>query len=191
MHIHQKAETLSFEGHGTRVYSFLAGVVLRRMYRRIALDNASATGAALDVGTGPGVLVAELARRTGLTVTGVDISADMVKRAARNVRHLPRASVRVGDAANLPFADDSFDLVVSSLSLHHWGDPAGAATELARVLRPGGTLRIYDVRSAKWDAFLAAAGDLFVLDGQTPFPTGIPLFWKLTRLDMRPSRVAR
>jgi ubiquinone/menaquinone biosynthesis C-methylase UbiE len=182
MHIHRQAETRSFAGHGTRFYSFLAGVVLRRMYRRIALDNAGSPGTALDVGTGPGILVAELARRTGLAVTGVDTSTDMVKRAAHNVRHHPRASVQVGDAANLPFADDSFDLVVSSLSLHHWDDPAAAAAELARVLRPGGTLRIYDVHSAKLDEFLAA--DRFVLSGQTPFPTGIPFFWKLTRLTL-------
>jgi SAM-dependent methyltransferase len=52
---------------------------------------------------------------------------------------------RVGDVASLPFADASFDAVVSTFSLHHWPDPAKGLEEIYRVLRPGGVARIYDV----------------------------------------------
>src|SRR5437763_49815 len=82
--------------------------------------------------------------RPVLSLTGVDLSADMVTAAERNLGD--RATVRVGSATELPFPDRSFDLVVSSISMHHWDRPEAAVPELARVLRPGGRLRIYDFR---------------------------------------------
>jgi ubiquinone/menaquinone biosynthesis C-methylase UbiE len=48
--------------------------------------------------------------------------------------------------AALPWPDASLDVVVSTLSAHEWPDPVAAAAELARVLRPGGRLMIYDFR---------------------------------------------
>ena len=53
-----------------------------------------------------------------------------------------------GRAESLPFDDVSVDLVVSTLSAHHWDDPVAAFAEIRRVLRPGGVARIYDVRFA-------------------------------------------
>jgi ubiquinone/menaquinone biosynthesis C-methylase UbiE len=55
---------------------------------------------------------------------------------------------RVGDVAALPFAHNSVDLVVSTLSLHHWDDPAAGLNEIVRVLAPGGQAWIYDFRTA-------------------------------------------
>ena len=52
----------------------------------------------------------------------------------------------LADAAALPVADGSFDVAVSTLSLHHWSDPATVFTEIARVLRPGAVALIYDLR---------------------------------------------
>ena len=49
-------------------------------------------------------------------------------------------------AESLPFAAGAFDLVLSTLSAHHWADPTAAINEQVRVLRPGGQLRIYDLR---------------------------------------------
>jgi SAM-dependent methyltransferase len=81
-------------------------------------------------------------------VTGVDIAPDMVERArslAARSGVADRVAFQVGDVAALPFADASFDVVVSTLSAHHWPNPAAGLAEIHRVLRPGGIARIYDV----------------------------------------------
>ena len=130
--------------------------LLRGVYRGLADDiarSAPADAAVLDVGTGPGVLLAELAgRRPDLRLVGIDLSADMVAAAGRNLAGFgDRASVRTADVTDLPFADGEFDLVVSSISLHHWDHPEAAVGELARVLRPGGRLVVYDFPFAPFD----------------------------------------
>jgi ubiquinone/menaquinone biosynthesis C-methylase UbiE len=171
-----------FEGRGSRIYDVLARRLLRGFYRRLADDLAGVApqaGALLDVGTGPGVLLVELARRRpDLSVTGIDLSADMAAAANRNLAPFgARATARVGDVTDLPFPDRSFDLVVSSLSLHHWDDPEAAVPELARILRPGGQLYIYDFRFAPFDTLATTARDRSLFTGQPPqripFRTGV------------------
>jgi ubiquinone/menaquinone biosynthesis C-methylase UbiE len=105
----------------------------------------------------------------------------MVAAAERNLSEFgPRASARLGDVTDLPFPDQSFDLIVSSLSLHHWDDPKAAVPELARVLRPGGRLCIYDFQHAPFETLVTAARAEFLFTGQPPqrtlIRTGVPLF---------------
>ena len=57
---------------------------------------------------------------------------------------LPEVRFEIGDVEHVPFDDASFDLAVVSLALCHLADPGDAVIELARVLRPGGTLVITD-----------------------------------------------
>jgi ubiquinone/menaquinone biosynthesis C-methylase UbiE len=162
------------------------------MYRRLAADVAGAApngGAVLDVGTGPGVLLVELAaRRPDLQLTGIDLSDDMITAATRNLHPFGgRASARVGDVTSLPFPDRSFDLIVSSLSLHHWDHPEAAVPELARVLRPGGRVHIYDFPFAPFDTLADAARTRSVLNARsperTPIRTGV-LFLRCVRFVM-------
>src|SRR2546430_471759 len=132
-----------FEGRSSRLYDIAARRLLRGAYRRLAVDVsdiAPPDGAVLDVGTGPGVLLVEVARRRpDLRLTGVDLSADMVAAANRNLGPFgDRATATVGNVTDLPFPDGSFDLVVSSLSLHHWDHPEAAGPELARGLKAAG-----------------------------------------------------
>jgi ubiquinone/menaquinone biosynthesis C-methylase UbiE len=171
-----------FEGFNSRFYDLLASSILRGVYRRLARDVAGQAGegaSVLDVGTGPGVLLVELAKlRPDLHVTGVDRSADMVAAAQRKLaRFGARAGAVTGDAADLPFTDGSFDLIVSSLSLHHWDRPADAARELTRVLKPGGRICVYDVPSAPFDEFTADGRSA----GRTQLRSGIPFLPDLTR----------
>lgn len=94
----------------------------------------------LDVGTGTGEVLRQLARHPGrLQATGVDQSAAMLAR----VPDLPAGwSVRVADARSLPFSDGAFDAVTAAYLLQVLSDTdiPGVAGELLRVLRPGGRL---------------------------------------------------
>lgn len=129
----------------------VGGVLMRGTFRRIADEVTVGVpdgGRVLDVGTGPGRLVAEIARRRpGLDVVGVDPSADMLSRSRRRTAALDNARTMLGAAEDLPLADESVDVVVSSLSSHHWEDPAAALAEQERVLCPGGRLWLIDLRS--------------------------------------------
>jgi SAM-dependent methyltransferase len=89
--------------------------------------------ATLDVGCGEGRVGAELERR-GHHVVGVDSSPQLVKLA------LERHEAIVADAAELPFEDDAFDLVVAYMSLMNLDNLDGAVCEAARVLEPNGRL---------------------------------------------------
>ncbi len=107
------------------------------------------TGQAVDLGCGPGHLVVQLAQKApGLHVTGVDLSDEMLaaERRGRQSGLGHRTAFRKGDAAQIPFPDGALDLVVSTLSLHHWSDPVAVLDEIDRVLRPGGAFLILDLR---------------------------------------------
>jgi ubiquinone/menaquinone biosynthesis C-methylase UbiE len=179
-----------FEGRGSRIYDFVSRRVLRGLYRRIADDIADAAppgGHVLDVGTGPGVLLVEIAkRREDLRLTGIDLSTDMAAAAARNLGEFgDRASARQGDVTDLPLDDDSVDLIVSSFSLHHWDAPKEAVPQLARVLRPGGRLYFYDFGFAPFDTIDSSARTQAVFAGAPvrhgTIRTGVPVLPRCVR----------
>lgn len=134
-------------------YAALTSVLLRGFYARVAADVAASAprGARiLEVGCGPGHLALRLADR-GFDVTAVDLDAGMIARARSNAerratRPGKRPSFLVGDAAALPIPDASFDLAVSTLSVHHWADVAAGFREMARALSPGGRALVWDLR---------------------------------------------
>jgi SAM-dependent methyltransferase len=136
------------------LYDTLSRLLLSPFRERIAADVAAAApdGArVLGVGCGPGHLSVQLARQHGLEVTGLDLDPAMIARARANTdragnRGGRRPSFLVGDVAALAFPDRSFDLVVSTLSMHHWADPAAGLAEIGRALRPGARALIWDFR---------------------------------------------
>jgi ubiquinone/menaquinone biosynthesis C-methylase UbiE len=107
-------------------------------------------GEIVDLGCGPGYLVRDLAKHTkGLHITGVDSSNEMLNQ-AKAVAQISgikdRVSFKIGNAARMPFEDHSLDLIVSTLSLHHWKNPIIVMNEIARVLKPSGVYLIFDLR---------------------------------------------
>jgi ubiquinone/menaquinone biosynthesis C-methylase UbiE len=118
-------------------------------FKALALRIAAlvpARGAILEVAPGPGFLSIELAKR-GFDVSAVDISKTFVDLARRNAA-AAAVSVRfeVGDAAHLPIPDTSQDLVVCRAAFKNFADPVGALREMRRVVRPGGTVLLIDMR---------------------------------------------
>jgi ubiquinone/menaquinone biosynthesis C-methylase UbiE len=106
-------------------------------------------GTLVDIGCGPGYLTADILKAfPQLSVTGVDIAGEMVEKAGRNLSgHFgSRANFRQGDIHSLPFEDGSVDYIVSTLSMHHWAEPAAAISEIHRVLKPGRGFLIFDLR---------------------------------------------
>ena len=103
-------------------------------------------GRLLDVGAGTGRLLEVLAPRVGQAI-GVDASKAMVALArARLARAgLSHCTVRLADMYRLPLPDASFDVAVLQMVLHYVDDPASALAEVARVLRPGGTLIVAEL----------------------------------------------
>jgi ubiquinone/menaquinone biosynthesis C-methylase UbiE len=97
----------------------------------------------LDVPTGSGVALRGLRPGQGVDVVAADISATMLERAMASARRLgvaDQVTPTVADVGDLPFADGTFDLVVSFTGLHCFPDPHRAIEEMVRVLAPGGAI---------------------------------------------------
>ena len=110
----------------------------------------------LEVAPGPGFLAIELAKR-GYSVTGLDISRSFVEIAGRNARDAGvTIDFRRGDVARMPFADSSFDFVVCVAAFKNFPDPIAALNEMHRVLRPGGSASIEDLRKDVTDREITA-----------------------------------
>lgn len=158
-HAHNTPGDAETEGitlhHGARYENFTNVFFLGRRSavfdRLAALSGARPGDRVLDVGCGTGYLTRRLARivrpeaQQG-SVTGVDASAGMLAQA----KHLSEPSIgyTVGTAEALDFAEESFDVVTSSLMLHHLPPElrVPALREMHRVLRPGGRLLIGEFR---------------------------------------------
>ncbi len=93
---------------------------------------------ALDVGSGPGVLTAELVSRLGAgAVSAVDPSERFI---ASVRRRFPGIDARLAAAEHLPYPDGAFDVTLAELVVHFMADPVAGLGEMSRVTRPGGVL---------------------------------------------------
>jgi SAM-dependent methyltransferase len=98
----------------------------------------------LDVGCGGGHLLAHIAASCpGLRLQGIDLSASQVSRARkRTLKFGGRVAIDIGSALELPYANDTFDAVLSIASIKHWPDAQRGLREISRVLRPGGAIYV-------------------------------------------------
>lgn len=183
--------------HHPGPYDRIANRQLRRLYARVAADVGAAAlpdGArVLDAGTGPGRVPLAIANaRPRLRAEGIDLSEEMIEHARRLAAEAglqDRVGFTVADVADLPYPDGTFDMIVSTLSQHHWKNREQGVRELVRVLKPTGQVWIYDIRFALRRAQTAARATRPRCDIQRhtvrPGPLSLGL---ITRLTIQPVR---
>lgn len=107
----------------------------------------------LDIGCGTGHLIKDIhdaCTRRGVKVTmhGIDIGAASISECKKFLARagLHDIDITEGDGARMPLPDGSMDIVVTSLSLHHWSNPEAVLAEIHRVLKQGGHVVLFDLR---------------------------------------------
>jgi ubiquinone/menaquinone biosynthesis C-methylase UbiE len=179
---HEWLET--FEGEGADRYAeharWMTGMH-ERTARRVA-DVLPRGGSYVDVGTGPGALPAAVASlRPDADVTGVDPSRRMIELAAGRLgaasehRH-----VVVGDCAHLPMPDASVDVVTAVLTIHHWPDLEAGVAEMVRVLAPGGTVLVVEMRGPSRHVAQALRQAGLVVVRRNAWVMGMPMLVRLS-----------
>ena len=127
---------------------------LDRRWRRLAAAAADVSlgSRALDVCTGTGDLAFELARRVGASgaVIGVDFSEQMLERARdKGAARGSPVDFQQADALELPFPDDAFDAATVAFGARNLADLDRGLAEMARVVRPGGTVVVLDITTPR------------------------------------------
>ena len=148
-------------------YSRLLSLGQDPRWRRFLVSRipAGPQDAVLDVATGTGAVAIELVRRTGCSVVGLDQSPDMLAEARKRVAAAglaDRITLVEGRAERLPFDDEAFDGLSFTYLLRYVDDPAAMLRELARVVRPGGSLASLEfavptgLARAAWELYVRA-----------------------------------
>ena len=102
----------------------------------------------LDCGCGTGAMISLLYEKMpDKNYTGIDITPKMIE--AAKAKNLERVDWVVGDCENLPFDDDSFDVVICTNSFHHYPNPQKFFDSVFRVLKSGGRLILQDYTAPK------------------------------------------
>jgi len=133
-----------------RLYDRIAQTALESYYKEVAEQIVAHTsrGTILDIGSGPGYLLIEIARSApDLRIVGIDLSKALIKIARENAARAnfsDRIQFTKGDGNRLGFKDNSFDMVISTGALHAWKNPIRVINECHRVLKAGGEAWILD-----------------------------------------------
>jgi len=124
------------------------------LYHRVAFGKSTASSSTLsgksvlEVGSGRGGGASFLARHfSPFSIIGVDFSSSAVSVAQQRHASVKQLSFRHGDAENLPFETNTFDLVINVESSHCYGSVARFISEVVRVLKVGGSFRMCDFRA--------------------------------------------
>jgi ubiquinone/menaquinone biosynthesis C-methylase UbiE len=139
MDSHDEARAYDAMDHGTVNATFAEDL----------LATGDTDGMVLDVGTGTALIPIEICNRhPSLRIVAADAATTMLDLGRMNVAaagHEQRIRLCQVDAKSLPFNDGEFDCVISNSLMHHLPDPAVAARELVRVLKPGGRVFVRDL----------------------------------------------
>lgn len=138
----EKRKDFNFSKRATSYDDGLEGRFSKRFYdlleKEVKLDDEMRV---LDVGCGTGALLKRLCAGKDIDAHGIDAEANMVSVASRNC---PAYSFQQAPSENIPFLDESSDVLTVCMAYHHFADKPGFAREAARVLKPGGVLYIAD-----------------------------------------------
>lgn len=140
---------IGMEGSIARWYARSTGKDPSRFAEQaqLVLEHAPASGDILEVAPGPGYLSIRLARTGRYRVTGLDVSSSFVQIARQKAAEAgAQVDFRHGNASAMPFDDESFDFIACCAAFKNFSDPVGALREMHRVLRPGGSAYINDLR---------------------------------------------
>jgi ubiquinone/menaquinone biosynthesis C-methylase UbiE len=139
---------------GSVLYNAISSsVIFQRHYELVAKDilGYCSQGKLLDIGTGPARLLLKLHQESPkMRLVGIDSSPSMVVKARQNIAEAGLSEsieVKEGSADHIPFPGQSFDIVISTASIHHWKEPTTGLNETYRVLKNGGYALIYDLVS--------------------------------------------
>ncbi len=174
----REQETVPFDVEHASVFDVYDELLVPLCFQAYADDLVTqladvATGSVLEVATGTGVATRALAAALPppVAITATDLIPGMVER-ARRVGTARPITWDTADAAALPYDDESFDVVVCQFGAMFFPSKSAAFAEAARVLRPGGRLRV-----ATWDRTAANDfGDVVASSMTELFPDDPPMF---------------
>ncbi len=128
----EKYDTSDYSKYPRECYPFVLNAVSDVRFNKV-----------LDLGCGTGVILKEISiKNSSAELFGLDLSENMIAQAAQRLG--TTAKLSVGDAENLPYSDDTFDLVCCVESFHHYPNPTKALLEINRVLKKGGLFLLCD-----------------------------------------------
>ncbi len=111
------------------------------------VEKIPANGKVLETAPGPGYFCIELAKLGNFNITGLDISKSFVEIARKNASEAGlKIDFREGNASAMPFGDETFDFTFCQAAFKNFSEPVRAIAEMYRVLKPGGTAVIVDMR---------------------------------------------
>ncbi len=130
----------------SRIYSLFASRMhdILKFYEFVVSDMAASRArTVLDIGTGPGEIPIRLARTNRFDVYAVDPSQAMLSIARSNSSGLKKVHFALGSSRSIPFKM-KFDIIISSLSMHHWKEKEESLRYLSKFLSKRGEIRIYE-----------------------------------------------
>ena len=136
-HFNKIASTYETNYEG-KIAAALHDTVLRKL-------DLSVYRSVLDIGCGPGTVLSLISTKTDVELYGIDLSPEMTRIAQDRLGR--RADIRLGDSETLPWDDNSFDVIISIASFHHFPAPKKSLSEIHRVIKPEGYLIIADISS--------------------------------------------
>ena len=138
------AKDFSFQNRAKAYDEGFEGRMSQKFYQLMLQSVELSDGCSiLDVGCGTGALLKKMAAQNMICGFGIDAEAKMIEVAQKNC---PKMDIRQSRSENMPFYDQTFDVVTVCMAYHHFADKEGFALEAARVLKPGGVLYIADPR---------------------------------------------